>query len=410
MNMIYYITFVIFLTVVILSQTYAPGECNGNPEPSVVWIILLVLTLILIVRELIQFYILQKKWRYFCNLDNILEVFIIATTIPILAGNCSKLLAAVTLLLAWMEVILQLGCIHKLAIYNEMLKRVTLSYLMFLLWYLPLILAFSFSFYKLHKEENPSEGKSGTFHVGNESGNFSVQDDNDDFFRHIHLSLLKAIVMMIGEFDASSMSFENGRYFVFLFFVFMMTIVLMNLLNGLAVSDTQAIKNDAELVAQRSRVKLVHHFESVVFGGPHLNCCSCKHTGGCPSLCYQWRRRLQKAISLFPYTLPDGYMTEVCKNGKRYINLKMEKIDSDKEFRSDTCFSVGKYRLRIYVDREVLIAAKDIAIRKKKQSQHENNQIVDRIAKVEEDLQGCMKQIANLEGLLKQLIINSGQK
>jgi hypothetical protein len=119
-----------------MSKTYAAGKCNVNPEPSVVWIILLVLTLILIVRELMQFYILPKKWRYFRNLDNILEVFIIATTIPFLAGNYSKLLAAVTLLLAWMQVILQIGCIHKLAVYNEMLKRVTLSYLMFLLWYL----------------------------------------------------------------------------------------------------------------------------------------------------------------------------------------------------------------------------------------------------------------------------------
>jgi hypothetical protein len=236
-----------------------------------------------------QFYILQKKWHYFCNLDNILEVFIIATTIPILVGNCSKLLAAVTLLLAGMQVILQLGCVHRLAVYNEMLKTVILSYVKFLLWYLPLILAFSFSFYKLHdKEENPSEGKSGIFHVGSESGNFSVQDDNDDFFRYIHLSLLKTIVMMNGEFDASSMSFENGSYFVFLFFVFMMTIVLKNLLNGLAVSDTQAIKNDAELVAHTSRVKLVHHLESVVFGGPPLNCCSCQPTGGCPSLCCRW--------------------------------------------------------------------------------------------------------------------------
>jgi hypothetical protein len=400
-----------------MSKTNAAGKCNGNPEPSVVWIILLVLTLILVVREIMQLCILLENWRYLRNLDNILEVFIIVTTILILAGNCSKLLAAVTLLLAWMEVILQLGCIHNLAVYNEMLKRVTLSYLMFLLWYFPLILAFSFSFYKLHdKVENPSEGKNGTFHVGNESGNFSIQDDNDndndsvDFYGYIGLSLLKTVVMMIGEFDASSMSFENGNYFVFLFFVFMMTIVLMNLLNGLAVSDTQAIKNDAELVAHRSRVNVVHHFESVVFGGPHLNCCSCKHTGGCPSLCYQWRRRLQNAISLFPDTLPVGYLPVVCKHGIQYINLKMEKIDGDKDFRPDTCFSVGKYRLGLDVDREVLIAAKDIAIRRKEQSQHENNQIADRITKVEEDLQGCMKQIANLETLLKQLINNSGQK
>jgi hypothetical protein len=346
-----------------LSKTYAPGECNGNPEPSEVWIILLVLTLKLVVRDLMQFYLLPKKWRYFRNLDNILEVFIIATTIPFLAGNYSKLLAAVTLLLAGMQVILQLGCVHRLAVYNEMLKRVTLSYLMFLLWYLPLILAFSFSFYRLYQKENLSEGKSSTFYVSSKSGNFSFPDDDVDFSRYLTLSLLKTFVMMIGEFDPSSMSFENGSYIVFLFFVFMMTIMSKDLLNGLAVSDTQAIRNDAELVTHKSRENVVHYFEIVMFGGPLLNCCSCEHTGGCPSLCCQWRRRLQNAISLFPYTLPVGYLPVVCKHGIRCINLKMEKINIDKEFRPDTCSSVGKYRLGLYVDRDVLIATKDIAIR-----------------------------------------------
>jgi hypothetical protein len=60
------------------------------------------------------------------------------------------------------------------------------------------------------------------------------------------------------------MTFDHGGYFLFLFFVFMMTIVFMNLLNGLAVSDTQAIKNEAELVTFASRVKLLHHFERSV--------------------------------------------------------------------------------------------------------------------------------------------------
>jgi len=210
--------------------------------------------------------------------------------------------------------------------------------------------------------------------------------------------------MMIGEFDASEMSFKDGSYFVFLFFVFMMTIVLMNLLNGLAVSDTQAIKNDAELVACRSKVKLVHHFESVAFGGPLKNRCRCHLTGGSPSLCSAWRRRLQKAISLFPDTFTNGNLNVLFNQGTRYINLNGS--DSDKEHRPDTCFRIGKYRWGIEVDREVLIAAKDIADQRKKQFLHKENHIVSRIAKVEEDLQGCMKQLTNLEELLKQLINN----
>jgi hypothetical protein len=315
---------------------------------------------------------------------------------------------AVTLLLAWMAVILQLGCIYSVAVYNEMMKRVTFNYVKFLFCYSPLILAFSFSFYILYHKESSSERKNGTFYVNSASGNFSVPDDNVDFYSNLHFPLLKTAIMMIGELDASNMSITDERYFVFLFFVFMMTIVLMNLLNGLAVSDIQAIKNDAELVACRSKVEMVYHFESLVFGGPLKDRCRCQLTGGSPSLCCPWRRRLQQAISLFADTLPDGKLNVVLNQGIQYTN---NESDSDMEPRPDTCCRIGKRRWGLHVDRKVLIAAKDIADRRTQQSQHSKNQIVSRIAKVEEeivsriakveeDLQGCMKQLTNLIQLI----------
>jgi hypothetical protein len=245
--------------------------------------------------------------------------------------------------------------------------------------------------------ENPSEGKSGTFHVGNESGNFSVPDDDVDFYRYISLSLLKTVVMMIGDFDASSMSFDNGSCFVFLLFVFLMTIVSMNLLNSLAISDTQAIKKDAELVAHKSRVKLLYHLESEVYGGPIINRCSFQHIDWFFSLGFLLRGRLKKAICLFPDTFQDGYLSVVLNHGTWHTDLK---IYSDKEIRPDRC-GVGKCK------KGVLIAVKDIADRKNEQYQREEKQIPDSKAKVEEDLKG---QLTKLEGLLKQLINNIEQK
>jgi hypothetical protein len=103
---------------------------------------------------------------------------------------------------------------------------------------------------------------------------------------------------------------------------------------------------------------------------------------------------------LFPDTLPDGNLRVVLNHGTRYTNLKTDKSDSDIEFRPDTSCRIGKYRMGLEVDREVLKAAKDIVDKRTKQSRH------SRIAKVEEDLQGCMKQLANLEELLKQLLNN----
>ena len=409
LNMLFYTTFVISLTAHLLYETNSPEECNENSEPSVLVVrtVLYILTVVLVFRELMQICLLPKS--YFCKLDNILEVCIIVTTILILAGFCSKILAAVTLLLAWMEVILQLSCIYTLAVYNEMMKRVTLNYTKFLLWYFPLIFAFSFSFYRLYRKDTQSEVWNGTFSVNNTTGNFNAQNDNEHFYRDFWMSLLKTVVMMIGELEASNLSFDGGsyEYFLFLFFIFMMTVVLMNLLNGLAVSDTQAIKNDSELVAYRSKVKLVHQFESVVFGGHLNNCCRCQLTGELLPCC-SWQQRLRKAISLFPDKLPNGRLHVVLNHATRYTNINIGK--KDKEFRPETCCEIGNYRMGLEIDRKILIAAKDIADKRTNQYQHTSNQIVSRIAKVEENLQGCKKQLANLEKLLKQLINNMGQK
>jgi hypothetical protein len=248
------------------------------------------------------------------------------------------------------------------------METVALRLFKFLLWYLPLILAFSFSFYKLYHKENPSEGKSVTFHVGNKSGNFSVPDDDVDYYRYLAMSLLTTVVILIGEVDASKMSFDNWSYVVFLFFVFMMALLSTNVLIGLAVDDMKGLLNNAELVACKSRLKLVHHFESVVFGEHLLSCRSCQPTGGFFSLCCGWRGSLQEKISLFPDMFQKGYLSIVLNDGKRCTNLKLEKFDSKSEIRPNTCFSLGKYRMVLDVDRKMLTAAKNIACRRNMQS------------------------------------------
>ncbi|CAK1578487.1 unnamed protein product [Parnassius mnemosyne] len=95
------------------------------------------------------------------------------------------------------------------------------------------------------------------------------EDDEEDFFEDPARSLFKTIVMLTGEFDAGSIKFSTfpvTSHIIFIVFVFMVPIVLFNLLNGLAVSDTQEIRADAELVGHISRVKLISYFESVLIG------------------------------------------------------------------------------------------------------------------------------------------------
>jgi ankyrin repeat protein len=407
LNMIFYIIFVIFLTADILSDSSMCCECSRDSEPKWIRVILVVLSVVLVFRELMQFCMLPEKCSYFYNLENWLEIGIIVTTVLILVGSCSKILAAVTLLLAWTEIILQFGCIYTLAIYSEMMKTVTLNYMKFLLWYSPLIIAFTFSFYKLYHSEASSKENDSSYMVHNMSSNFSTHDDDGGFYSNLSMSLLKTVIMMIGEFDASNMSFNHGGYFVFLFFIFMMTVVLINLLNGLAVSDTQAIKDNAELVTYRSKVQLVHHFESVVFGGSRngQGGSGYKLIGRTLSLWCPWQWRLQRTISLFPDILPDGSLCIILHQGTRYEGTKLKK--EDVEFRPDTCCTIRRYRIGFHLDREVLEAAKDIADRTAKESEQKKNQILNRIARIEEDIQGCKKKLVTMEELLKHLITNT---
>nr|CAD7194908.1 unnamed protein product [Timema douglasi] len=150
-------------------------------------------------------------------------------------GRTRQPLAAISILVSWAELVLLIGRHPLLSTNIEMLKRVSWNFLKFLAWYSILIVAFALSFYTLFRDCSGSV----------------CQNSEDNFFMDPGMSVFKTVVMLTGEFDASSIpfvSFPGTSHVVFMLFVFLIAIVLFNLLNGLAVSDTQAIKNDAELL------------------------------------------------------------------------------------------------------------------------------------------------------------------
>jgi len=83
-----------------------------------------------------------------------------------------------------------------------------------------------------------------------------------------YMSVMTTFVMMMGEFQAESLAPEmaNSRTYFCLFalFVFVTAMVLLNLLTGLAVSDTQAIKSNAEQLSLVSRIRLIYEMESTL--------------------------------------------------------------------------------------------------------------------------------------------------
>ncbi|XP_052738220.1 uncharacterized protein LOC112051472 isoform X4 [Bicyclus anynana] len=123
--------------------------------------------------------------------------------------------------------------------------------------YIQVFKAFALSFYTLFKRGEEQEDQK----ASNPNNTDQVEED---FFEDPGRSLFKTIVMMTGEFDVGSIEFSTfpvTSHIIFILFVFMVPIVLFNLLNGLAVSDTQEIRSNAELLGHISRIKLISHYE-----------------------------------------------------------------------------------------------------------------------------------------------------
>jgi len=230
---------------------------------------ILVLISILIARELLQMAVSLK--RYFSSFENWLELSMISLVIAIVANNgedailLNRHLAAIALVLSWAELITLIGRHPKLLhcnVYVTMFYRVLNSFFFFLLWYSLFIIAFGLGFYIMLHDDS--------------AGNPHGLEDNDKnaLFNKTWLSLVKTSAMFVGELEFSDLPINSSTYLgmlayaFFLSFVFLIVVVLMNLLNGLAVNDTSDIKQKAEIFSYISRVETISYMESILLGDP----------------------------------------------------------------------------------------------------------------------------------------------
>lgn len=237
---LFYLNFAIFAALAFSMTLYIFVCLDRNPELYIIHDVLrtfsAVLLFCVLVREFLQLWYLRLT--YLRSFGNLVDIALIVLSIFVLVskGSSRHIGAAVILLLAY-ELFTLAGSLPY-SVYSThfvMFKTVTLSFLKSFALYAIIIIAFSLSFFTLlHKPKQTTWDNDNQKIV-------TVEGDDLNRFDSVQLAVLKTLVMLTGEFDAASIDFSKNfwNYLFFVVFLFVVSTVLFNLLNGLAVSDIQ---------------------------------------------------------------------------------------------------------------------------------------------------------------------------
>ncbi|XP_063846089.1 transient receptor potential cation channel subfamily A member 1 homolog isoform X2 [Scylla paramamosain] len=207
------------------------------------WVII-VMAAINILREIFQIY--QARLNYI-GLENLMEwcCYITAFLLVWDFTNCSVRekwqwqVGTASIFLAWMNLLLFIRKLPFLGIYVVMFTDVFATFLRFLTVFLLFLIAFGLCFFMVLRNQLP--------------------------FGSLPRSLLKTGVMTIGEFEYDSvfndstqtLPYPEVTYIVFVTFLALMSILIMNLLVGLAVDDIKAVQDQAILKRLAMQTQLV---------------------------------------------------------------------------------------------------------------------------------------------------------
>lgn len=299
---------VAFIIYIVLCQTMSKEERKINVVYTIFEKLSFFSIWLLMIRELFQC-ILSFK-HYFMNLMNWFEMCLIVlswlvyTSISNFHDDDQRILRAVLILGAAFEFLQIVGTLPFLSVSTHMviLKRVSITFLKSIALYSILLLSFGLSFFMLFGEDAGDVENVATKikrSAENETNCCKSCDSGEDDgafknFQTPGISILRVFVMLTGEFDATDMKLEGSAIcIIFTLFVFLVTIVLFNLLNALAVSDTQAIKSKGEIIDLIQRIHVLDSYERIIFN----------RNSKMTSQAGPW---LRSFISLFPHIIPNG--------------------------------------------------------------------------------------------------------
>ncbi|KAL6462943.1 hypothetical protein MHYP_G00293650 [Metynnis hypsauchen] len=264
LNLAVYLLGLLPLTYLIISlkqtQSGSANSTSFTVEPvsfgtqncmvSVCMVMVLVMNVYAICKEVVQ--MAQQRFSYFLDSSNPSDwataVSSLVFVIPMFCSTESKWhweAGALAILFAWINFLLYFQRFERFGIYVVMFGEIIKTLISIIVLFVFLLLAFSLSFYALmlHRVE----------------------------FNSISLSLAQTFVMTVGElnyqnslleaYEQNHLAFPEITYVVFVLFVLLMPILLMNLMIGLAVGDIAEVQRNATLKRIAMQINLHTNLE-----------------------------------------------------------------------------------------------------------------------------------------------------
>uniref|UniRef100_A0A8C9Z2Q4 Transient receptor potential cation channel, subfamily A, member 1b n=1 Tax=Sander lucioperca TaxID=283035 RepID=A0A8C9Z2Q4_SANLU len=237
LNMFMYLMGLLPLThlIVTLRPTLNTTD-SGDLFLSFCMVMVLVMNFYCIAKELVQ--ISQQRWNYFKDYSNqsdwfsaILSLLFIIPTMLNVEGSLQWQAGALAVLSSWIGFLLYLQRFEGVGIYVVMFWEIMRTLVRIVMLFVYLMLAFSLAFHALML--------------------------NQKEFDTVPLSVIQTFVMMVGELNyqnnfldtylKNELPFGILTYIIFVNFVLLMPILLVNLMIGLAVGDIAEVQRNAAL-------------------------------------------------------------------------------------------------------------------------------------------------------------------